>query len=73
VRAVTQMGLSLGMCTTAEGVETSEQLDIVRSEGCREVQGYLFSTPKPASEIARMLAASGKEGAKTRRSQLSAP
>jgi predicted signal transduction protein with EAL and GGDEF domain len=72
VRAVTQMGLSLGMCTTAEGVETSEQLDIVRSEGCREVQGYLFSTPKPASEIARMLAASGKEGAKTRRSQLSA-
>jgi diguanylate cyclase (GGDEF)-like protein/PAS domain S-box-containing protein len=57
VRAVTQMGLSLGMSTTAEGVETARQLDIVRAEGCNEVQGYLFSTPKPAHEIARMIAA----------------
>jgi diguanylate cyclase (GGDEF)-like protein/PAS domain S-box-containing protein len=57
VRAVTQMGLSLGMSTTAEGVETAEQLDIVRAEGCNEVQGYLFSSPKPAHEIAKMIAA----------------
>jgi diguanylate cyclase (GGDEF)-like protein/PAS domain S-box-containing protein len=57
VRAVTQMGLSLGMSTTAEGVETASQLDIVRAEGCTEVQGYLFSSPQPAREIARMIAA----------------
>jgi len=57
VRAVTQMGLSLGMATTAEGVETARQLDIVRAEGCNEAQGYLFSTPKPAHEIAKMIAA----------------
>ena len=57
VRAMTQMGLSLGMSTTAEGVETARQLDIVRAEGCTEVQGYLFSAPKPAHEIAKMIAA----------------
>ena len=44
VRAMTQMGLSLGMSTTAEGVETAAQLDIVRAEGCTEVQGYLYSS-----------------------------
>jgi predicted signal transduction protein with EAL and GGDEF domain len=37
VRAMTQMGLSLGMSTTAEDVETAEQRDIVRAEGCTEV------------------------------------
>ena len=57
VRAMTQMGLSLGMSTTAEGVETAEQLDIVRAEGCTEVQGYLYSPPKPIQEIATMIAA----------------
>jgi EAL domain-containing protein (putative c-di-GMP-specific phosphodiesterase class I) len=56
VRAMTQMGLSLGMSTTAEGVETTEQLDIVRAEGCTEVQGYLYSPPKPTHEIAKMIA-----------------
>jgi EAL domain-containing protein (putative c-di-GMP-specific phosphodiesterase class I) len=44
------------MSTTAEGVETEEQLTRLREEGCKEVQGYLFSPPKPASEIAVMLA-----------------
>ena len=56
VRAMTQMGLSLGMSTTAEGVETAAQRDIVRAEGCTEVQGYLYSLPKPAHEIAKMIA-----------------
>ena len=50
------MGLSLGMSTTAEGVETTAQLDIVRAEGCTEVQGYLYSLPKAAHEIAKMIA-----------------
>ena len=43
------------MTTTAEGVETEEQLEILRAEGCTEVQGYLFSRPKPLEEIPAML------------------
>ena len=55
VRSVAQLGVSLGMATTAEGVETKDQLDLVRSEGCTDVQGYYLSRPIPASEIARLL------------------
>ena len=55
IRAVTGLGGSLGMATTAEGVETKEQLEILRSEGCTEVQGYLFSPPRPASDIPALL------------------
>jgi diguanylate cyclase (GGDEF)-like protein len=51
IRAVTALGHSLHMKTTAEGVETIEQLDRLREEGCTEVQGYLFSRPRPASEV----------------------
>jgi EAL domain-containing protein (putative c-di-GMP-specific phosphodiesterase class I) len=55
VRAVTGLGKSLGISTTAEGVETKEQLALLRSEGCTEVQGYLFSPPRPATEVESML------------------
>jgi diguanylate cyclase (GGDEF)-like protein/PAS domain S-box-containing protein len=55
VRAVTGLGKSLGISTTAEGVETKEQLALLRSEGCTEVQGYLFNPPRPASEVEAML------------------
>jgi diguanylate cyclase (GGDEF)-like protein/PAS domain S-box-containing protein len=55
VRAVLRLGSSLGMITTAEGVETKEQLDILKAEGCMQVQGYLFSRPKPAVEIPALL------------------
>jgi EAL domain-containing protein (putative c-di-GMP-specific phosphodiesterase class I) len=55
VRAVAGLGTSLGIATTAEGVETAEQLERVRAEGCTEVQGYLFSPPRPASELAGLL------------------
>jgi diguanylate cyclase (GGDEF)-like protein len=54
IRAVTAMAKGLGMATTAEGVETQQQLDAVRSEGCTEMQGYLFSQPLPADEIDRL-------------------
>jgi diguanylate cyclase (GGDEF)-like protein len=40
IRAVTGLGKSLGIATTAEGVETAEQLEILRQEGCTEVQGF---------------------------------
>ena len=57
VRAVSTLGRSLGMTTTAEGVETPEQLEAVLSEGYAEVQGYLFGRPRPAEEVAPLLAA----------------
>ena len=55
VRAVTAMAKGLGMATTAEGVETAEQLEIVRAEGCTEVQGFFFGQPVPADEIEALL------------------
>lgn len=55
VRAVAALAKGLGMATTAEGVETLEQLGTIRSEGCTEMQGFLFSEPRPAREIERLL------------------
>src|SRR5262249_18160834 len=54
VKAVIGLGQSLGMATTAEGVETADQLDLVREQGCSEVQGYFFSPPLPASAAMRL-------------------
>ena len=51
VRAVNCLGRTLGLSITAEGVETEEQLEMVRFEGCTEMQGYLFSSAKPADQI----------------------
>jgi diguanylate cyclase (GGDEF)-like protein len=51
VRAVVAMAKGLGMATTAEGVETPQQRESVMSEGCSEMQGFLFSKPLPADEI----------------------
>jgi EAL domain-containing protein (putative c-di-GMP-specific phosphodiesterase class I) len=55
IRAVMRLGSSLGMITTAEGVETEEQLEILRTEGCMQVQGFLFSKAVPAAEIPFLL------------------
>ncbi|MBR0934775.1 bifunctional diguanylate cyclase/phosphodiesterase [Bradyrhizobium jicamae] len=55
VRAISGLGRSLNITTTAEGVETVDQLDWLRAEGCNEVQGFLFSAAKPAGEIAALL------------------
>jgi EAL domain-containing protein (putative c-di-GMP-specific phosphodiesterase class I) len=55
VRAVAALAKGLDMSTTAEGVETPEQLDSIRSEGCTEMQGFLFSRPVPAHELAQLL------------------
>jgi diguanylate cyclase (GGDEF)-like protein/PAS domain S-box-containing protein len=51
VRAVAALAKGLGMETTAEGVETELQRETVASEGCTEMQGFLFSRPRPAHEI----------------------
>ena len=56
IRAIANLGASLGIETTAEGVETEEQLELVRRAGCTEMQGYLVSPPRPAAEIAGLIA-----------------
>ncbi len=57
VHAVAFLGASLGMSTTAEGVETTEEFERLRADGCTEVQGFLFGPPQAATEIARLLGA----------------
>ena len=56
VRAVAGLGAALGITTTAEGVETPEQLECLRREGCTEVQGYLFGRPRPSAQLEEFLA-----------------
>jgi len=56
VRAVCGLANSFGASTTAEGVETDDQLVQIRTEGCTEVQGYLFGRPIPAADIPELLA-----------------
>ena len=51
------MASSLGLQTIAEGVETQEQLDVLRAKGCCEIQGYFFSKPLPAQECEQFLRA----------------
>jgi diguanylate cyclase (GGDEF)-like protein/PAS domain S-box-containing protein len=55
VQAVISIAKSRDIATTAEGVETQEQLELLRALGCTEMQGFLFSKPKPAAELIRML------------------
>ncbi|ENZ77695.1 putative bifunctional diguanylate cyclase/phosphodiesterase, partial [Caulobacter vibrioides] len=55
IKAVLDLGSSMGIVTTAEGVETLEQLNALRGQGCAEIQGYFISRPAPAAEIAKML------------------
>jgi EAL domain-containing protein (putative c-di-GMP-specific phosphodiesterase class I) len=56
VRAIADLGTSFGMTIIAEGVETEDQLKHIELEGCTEVQGFLFSPPRPASEIPFIIA-----------------
>ena len=56
VRAVVAMSSSLCIGTTAEGVETYQQLERLKSEGCTEAQGYLFSPPRSAADVKIWLA-----------------
>ncbi len=51
VNAVADLALQLGITTTAEGVETAEQLDQVRRAGCAEAQGYFFDAPLPVAML----------------------
>ncbi len=55
VKAIISMALALGLKTIAEGVETQEQLNFLRKEGCEEIQGYLLGRPMPAEQIQEFL------------------
>jgi EAL domain-containing protein (putative c-di-GMP-specific phosphodiesterase class I) len=57
VQAIARLGLDLGVPTIAEGVETEVQRELLHKEGCKEMQGYLFSRPIPANEIEELLRA----------------
>ncbi|MGY8663084.1 EAL domain-containing protein [Bradyrhizobium sp. UFLA05-109] len=64
VRAISGLGRSLNITTTAEGVETEDQLDWLRAEGCNEVQGFLFSAARPAGEIEQLLTTFGQRASR---------
>jgi EAL domain-containing protein (putative c-di-GMP-specific phosphodiesterase class I) len=55
VQAVVSIAETRHITTTAEGVETEQQREILRALGCTQMQGYLFSSAKPATEIRRLL------------------
>ncbi|HEX9468996.1 MAG TPA: EAL domain-containing protein, partial [Bradyrhizobium sp.] len=57
VQAVVNIAGARNMTTTAEGVETQEQREMLRALGCTEMQGYLFSAAKPGREVRQLLGA----------------
>jgi diguanylate cyclase (GGDEF)-like protein len=63
VCAVTGLGRGLNILTTAEGVETEEQLDLLRAAGVDQLQGYLMARPKPLAEVDFMLARKNERAA----------
>jgi EAL domain-containing protein (putative c-di-GMP-specific phosphodiesterase class I) len=56
IQAIVTLGASLGVETIAEGIETVDQLELVRRAGCTEVQGYLISRPRPAADLPNIIA-----------------
>jgi len=62
VQATIQLSEKLGMQTVAEGVETVEQLGILKSEGCTQAQGFLVSRPVPAHTVGQLMREYGREG-----------
>ena len=63
VRSVVGLGRSLGITTTAEGIETEAQLEQLRVEGCDQGQGYLFSRPVPSARIRDLVSTLGRNAA----------
>jgi EAL domain-containing protein (putative c-di-GMP-specific phosphodiesterase class I) len=61
VRAIVSLAHNLRLKVVAEGVETSEQLELLRSLGCDQYQGFCFSPAVPAPQFAELLVASRKQ------------
>jgi diguanylate cyclase (GGDEF)-like protein len=64
VAAIIGLARSLGMATVAEGVETEQQLAVLRDQGCDRVQGYLFSRPVPVGQVPGLIRALRGRGAR---------
>ena len=60
ISAVLALGHAMGLSVAAEGVETAEQQTFLRVAGCKEMQGYYFSKPLPAGELAALLEPDGR-------------
>jgi predicted signal transduction protein with EAL and GGDEF domain len=71
LRAVASLGANLSIVTTAEGVETEEQLAQIRREGISQIQGFLISPPRPAREIAQLTTAEAADSPAARQRQRS--
>jgi diguanylate cyclase (GGDEF)-like protein/PAS domain S-box-containing protein len=69
VRATIGLARELGLDVIAEGIETSEQFDLLEGWGCREVQGYYFAKPMPAAEVEELLRKGTIEPRASRRPQ----
>lgn len=65
VRSIIVMGRNLGLEVVAEGVETTAQVDFLKSEGCHELQGFLFSKPLPKEAFEKFLLSSPTETPET--------
>jgi EAL domain-containing protein (putative c-di-GMP-specific phosphodiesterase class I) len=63
IRTIAELGSTLGIATTAEGIETAEQLQLVRRAGCTEGQGYLIGRPSASSQLADFIARSSRSAA----------
>jgi diguanylate cyclase (GGDEF)-like protein len=70
IRAVLGLCVHLNLDSLVEGVETEEQLDWLRQEGCTEVQGHLFSMPRPASGVAEIIGSVAGRGVRRREPQV---
>ena len=60
VHSVVALANKLNITTTAEGIETLDQLELVREAGCTEAQGYLFSVPRPLRDVVDFFAVSSE-------------
>lgn len=70
VRSIIVMGRNLGLGVIAEGVETPAQADFLKTEGCAELQGFLFSKPLPAQDFEHYLRSSTFDGPESDHSRL---
>ena len=66
IRAVVAMAESLGMTTTAEGVENEEEAEMIRSLRCNKIQGYHFGRPMPATDVRMLFVRSNAEAVRKR-------
>jgi EAL domain-containing protein (putative c-di-GMP-specific phosphodiesterase class I) len=63
VSSIVALANKLNITTTAEGIETVDQLELIRATGCTEAQGYLFSVPRPLRDVLEYFRESTKANA----------